>query len=314
MKPRPAAERPALTIGLVNNMPRAACSATERQFRQLLAEAGTEHDVALRCFRTTSLETGDSASRIEAIFEADLDAVIVTGAEPQSSNLHEEPIWPLITRLVDWGEEQALPMMWSCLAAHAAAFYLDGIERVRHDSKISGLFEGEVVSADHPLLQGLGDAWSVPHSRWNDLPEHRLAANGYRILVRSRGAGVDLFQKVSHPSFIFLQSHPEYDADSLQREFQRDVRRFVAGERHDAPVLPRSYFGALPNDWSSVHRENAEAILAWLCRCGEEPSTAPWRPTAATLFRNWLRGVAARKGRGRASHHQDVRQPGLVPC
>jgi homoserine O-succinyltransferase len=330
IKSRSGAERRSLTIGLVNNMPLAACSATERQFRQVLEEAAGEQDLRLQCFRPAAGDGGAGLPGMEAIFESDLDGVIVTGAEPQSTSLRDEPIWPLITRLVDWGEDQGLPMVWSCLAAHAAVLYLDGIERVRLDQKLSGLFKGQIMASDHPLLQGLADAWAVPHSRCNDLPEETLAANGYRVLLRSPGAGVDLFQKASNPDFVFLQSHPEYDADSLRREFHRDVRRFVAGERDEAPGLPHSYFGsiagslpAFPDDWSSVHRENAEAILAWLNGRGYDPVPAPWRPTAVTLYRNWLQGLAARKASGRdegvefpaqAVHHHDLQQGRLVSC
>lgn len=279
-----------LRIGLINNMPLSSCSTTERQFRQVLAEAASEQDLRLLCF-----QTGGNADRQEAIFAAELDGVIVTGAEPQSSRLRDEPIWPLITRLVDWGEDQALPMIWSCLAAHAAAFYLDGIDRVRLDRKISGFFAGDVMLPDHPLMQGLAGGWTVPHSRCNDLPEQILAAHGYRILLRSPGAGVDLFQKTSRPQFVFLQSHPEYDVDSLQREFHRDVRRFLAGERDDAPVPPESCFGS-----------------SWLGQCGDTPVRAPWRPAAVTFFRNWLRSIAARKARNTLL--RDHREPGLVPC
>jgi homoserine O-succinyltransferase/O-acetyltransferase len=329
IKPRAGAASPTLRIGLINNMPAAASSATERQFRQVLAEARNEQDVDFLCFRPSLGDTGGGPSGLAEIFEADLDGIIVTGTEPQSSNLREEPIWALITRLADFAEEHALPVIWSCLSAHAAILYLDGVDRVRLDSKLSGLYKGEVVATDHPLVQGL-DAWAVPHSRCNDLPEEALLASGYQVLLRSPGAGVDLFQKASNPEFVFLQSHPEYDSDSLRREFQRDVRRFLAGERRDPPARPQFYFESmsaflppLPEDWSMVRRENAEAILAWLGRCTEQSVKAPWRPTAVALYRNWLRGLAARKApveseaagyAGQARHQHDLQEPGLVPC
>ena len=319
-----------VTIGLINNMPVAACSKTETQFRQILAEVGREQDVDLQCFRIATGEGGAEQALTKAIVAAELDGIIVTGAEPKSSSLTQEPIWPLVTRLVDWGEELALPVVWSCLAAHAAVLYLDGIDRVPLERKVSGLFGGEITATDHPLLLGLADGWSVPHSRYNDLPEETLVRNGYRILVRSPGAGVDLFQKVSNPEFVFLQSHPEYDADSLWREFHRDVRRFLAGERHDVPALPRfnlrSMDGTIPQfpgDWSTVCREDAEAILAWLGGCNDHPVQAPWRPTAVTFFRNWVRGVADRKARRddqvagldrQAIQRRDLQQTGPVSC
>jgi homoserine O-succinyltransferase len=141
-------------IGLVNNMPPGACSTTERQFTQILAEAGSDYAVELQCFRTFRSGAGTELSPMEAIRGANLDGMIVTGAEPQSLSLRSEPIWPLITRLVDLGYERDLPIMWSCLAAHAAILYLDGIDRVRLDYKMSGLFAGAAIAPDHPLLEG----------------------------------------------------------------------------------------------------------------------------------------------------------------
>jgi homoserine O-succinyltransferase/O-acetyltransferase len=319
-----------LTIGLVNNMPPAACAATERQFGRLLEEAGSNQRVVLECYRTGIRGAAGAPGDVEGMFGTEVDALIVTGAEPQSASLRQEPIWPFITNLVDWTAERNLPAIWSCLAAHAAVLYLDGVDRVRRDRKISGLFKGEVVAADHRLMDGVRDGWTIPHSRYNDLPEERLRASGYRILVRSAEAGVDLFEKANDTAFLFLQSHPEYDADTLRREFHRDVKRFQAGERADPPVVPHGYFGSAAEspamsagELSCVSRENVDDILAWLGRPGEQPREAPWRPAAVALFRNWLWDVAARKARrdgaelrfsAQERHGHDLTRSGLVPC
>ncbi len=330
LSPQRSTSASTLTIGLVNNMPPAACAATERQFGRLLEEAGSGQDVVLECCRT-GIRNGVSAlADMDGMFGAEVDALIVTGAEPQSSSLPQEPIWPLITNLVDWAGERSLPAIWSCLAAHAAVFYLDGVDRVRRDRKISGLFKGEVVAADHRLVEGVAEGWTIPHSRHNDIPEERLKASGYRILVRSAGGGVDLFEKANNTAFLFLQSHPEYDTDTLRREFHRDVKRFQAGERADPPGVPHAYFGAVADsatmpagDWSCVNRENVDDILTWLGQSGELAREAPWRPAAVALFRNWLRDVAARKARRDGAelgfstqerHAHDLTRSGLVPC
>ncbi len=70
----------------------------------------------------------------------------------------------------------------------------------------------------HPLLYGLAETAPVPHSRWNELDERDLASNGYHVLRRSDEIGVDLFVKEEESLLVFLQGHPEYDADSLARE------------------------------------------------------------------------------------------------
>jgi homoserine O-succinyltransferase len=51
------------------------------------------------------------------------------------------------------------------------------------------------------------------------------------MLSVSKGAGVDVFASKQPSRFIFLQGHPEYEALTLQREYARDVRSYLAGEQ-----------------------------------------------------------------------------------
>jgi homoserine O-succinyltransferase len=299
-----AVSRP-LTIGLVNNMPPGARRSTERQFAQLLAAAAPDPVARLRCFCAGAGGEVAGYSDIAAVFAADLDAIIVTGAEPRAASLRDEPLWPVITGLVDWAESRAIPAIWSCLAAHVAVSYLDGIDRKPLAGKLSGIFRGEIVAPEDPLMYGLGSAWSIPHSRYNDLPEDALRAAGYDILVRSDEAGLDLFQKRMTAPFLFLQGHPEYDADSLLRELQRDMRRYQSGERRRFPAIPRNYLGPaaelllheVQTSMTNTGRMPAD-VSAKLARLAGDMGPAVWRPASAGLFRNWLAVVA--NGRERA--------------
>ena len=54
--------------------------------------------------------------------------------------------------------------------------------------------------------------------------------------MRSRGMERD------RSLFVFFQGHPEYDTDTLAREYRRDVGRFLRGERDNFPATPRGYF------------------------------------------------------------------------
>ena len=71
-----------------------------------------------------------------------------------------------------------------------------------------------------------------------------LAAGGYQLLTQSPEAGVDIFAKELRSQFIFFQGHPEYEALSLEREYLRDISRFLAGERDTYPAVPAGYFDA----------------------------------------------------------------------
>ena len=96
----------------------------------------------------------------------------------------------------------------------------------RSSAKRFGVFDCR-LAADHPMTEHFPEPLWVPHSRYNDLPEQALASCGYTILARSTTAGVDTFAKQDGSFFLFFQGHPEYEADTLLREYRRDVVRFL---------------------------------------------------------------------------------------
>src|SRR6202022_3266628 len=97
-------------------------------------------------------------------------------------------------------------------------------------------------ATDTPNVEGVQSRWGVPPSRYNELPEDALASSGYRILSRLSGTGADMFVKQRKTLFLFVQGHLEYDPGALLREYRRDVRRFLAGEKDNYPEMPCGYF------------------------------------------------------------------------
>ena len=240
LRPGPAVDlrgRNCLTIGFVNNMPDAACEATERQFLKLLRAASSDVVVLLKLFsiaavprsETTRTELAGRCRDISELWNAPLDGLIVTGTEPIAADLKDEPYWNALCDLVDWACHNTISAVWSCLAAHAAVLYADGIVRERLAGKLSGVFDCKAVGA-HPLLAGMAPLLRVPHSRLNDLPAAGLVENGYRALTRSAAAGVDAFVKEQDGGslFVFFQGHPEYDTDSAVARISPRCRPFPA--------------------------------------------------------------------------------------
>jgi homoserine O-succinyltransferase len=290
-----------LVIGLVNNMPDGALQMTERQFRGLLDEASGDIAVRLRLFSLPELPRADAAkAHISEHYEpfsnlatGRIDGLIVTGTEPRAPTLAEEPYWKSLTNLIDWAEEHTTSTVWSCLAAHAAVFHIDGVRRQKYPEKLSGVFECAKAS-DHPLLANAAARWSFPHSRHNDLPEAALTAKGYQVLSRSPLAGADMFIKQRKSLFVFLQGHPEYDPGSLLREYQRDVGRFLRGERDAYPQMPHGYFDAGAAAAFTGFRTRAllqrgAELQSEFPAAGLEARLAhPWRAAALLIYTNWL--------------------------
>src|SRR5665213_3316629 len=232
----------ALVVGLVNNMPDAALKTTEWQVRDLLSRAAGERTVSLRIFslpRVPRSEAGLAHVRqhheeIAALWRDGVDGLIVTGTEPKAASFEDEPYWPALVRLIDWAEDNTASTIWSCLASHAAAYHLDGIERQPLGRKLFGVFDCDKAQ-DHPLVSG-PSRWKTPHSRYNGVAEAALEAAGYQILSRSAQAGVDFFIKERNSLFVFLQGHPEYDAlAQVDRALLEEFPAAAVGRQLTAP-------------------------------------------------------------------------------
>ena len=294
-----------IEIGLVNNMPDAALRSTERQIRGLLERSCGDLRFNLRVYVIPEVprsQAGRELARnyrdIDELWHTALDGLIVTGTEPRTDDLREEPYWDTLTRLMEWADEHTASSIWSCLAAHAALQHMDGIERRRLAQKRFGVFEC-TRETDHLLTQGLPQRLRMPHSRWNELAVEDLVKAGYSVLTRSSEAGADAFVKQKRSLFLFFQGHPEYDADTLILEYRRDIGRYLRGERETYPTVPRGCFdGAVVQQLqvlrllAATHRDEA-TLSAFPLALATAHADNSWRETATALYRNWLQYLAA---------------------
>ena len=297
-----------IRIGLVNNMPDAALRSTERQFVELLSAAADGLPIHLRFLCVPQAQRGEAArahlalhyEAIEQVWDERFDGLIVTGAEPRAANIEDEPFWPDLARLCDWAETSTTSTIWSCLAAQVAALRTGGIVRRPFGWKLSGVFPC-VKATEHALLRGFAPCWTVPQTRYNDLPEQALVAGGYRILSRLPDAGADIFVRDGQSLFVFVQGHPEYDAKALMREYRRDVGRFLTGERDTYPGLLQGYFDegtaaaleafrwrALDGRDASLVDDLANILAGWR-------ASYSWHEAAIRLYANWLSLLAERR-------------------
>ena len=302
--PEARAQPRRLEVGLVNNMPDSALRAAERQFHELLDASGLP--VRLRLYALPSVarspageaELAHGYRGLKELLETPLDALIVTGAEPTAPRLEQSPYWDELVELLNWADRTRISTLWSCLAAHAAALYLDGIERVRLATKRSGVFDHAIASG-HPLTADVGARMAVPHSRWNDLPGTALAAAGYSLVAHSDAAGVLICARQDRALRILVQGHPEYETRTLLKEYQRDVGRYLKAEQEFYPTAPSGYFTGAALAHLEEFRRRAESRRdPQLIQ--EFPYTSlasglrnRWRHQAQTLYRNWLTSIAA---------------------
>jgi homoserine O-succinyltransferase len=305
-----AARRPRISVGIVNNMPDAAMQTTERQFLTHLEGGAEDFDLRAHLFSLPGIpRAGDVLDRVkvryldyDCLSELHMDALIVTGAVPKAASLAKEPFWPHLTKLADWARTHTLSVLWSCLSAHAAVLHIDGIERQRLPKKLSGLYQVETRNND-PVLAGTDPVLQMPHSRYNGLPEESLRAAGYTILSRSDIAGVDMFSKSTPSLFVFCQGHPEYDGDTLMREYRRDALQYLVRERGEYPDIPSNYFNpateaALDAFARKAQRERSADLSNQFPDLRDAvPHIGVWHSAAEKIFHNWINHVATLKMR-----------------
>jgi homoserine O-succinyltransferase len=298
-----------IQLALINNMPDAALEDTETQFFELLDAATQGLSVHLKLVSLPNVPRDQLGAQrlkdvyfgVEELWNNSCDAIIVTGTEPQQADLRQEPYWGAMARLLEWAERNTLSTILSCLAAHASVLHGDGIGRVRLPDKAFGVFDF-TKSSEHALIRRSPEVLRFPHSRWNGLSAEALAVSGYQILTRNAKAGVDCFVKRKGRSlFVHFQGHPEYQAHTLFKEYRRDVRRFLRGDREAYPTMPCGYFSADAEKslkefqkWAVTNR--SEVVMAAF---PEALATSQlqngWYAPAVRVYRNWLELLAEKK-------------------
>lgn len=302
-----------IRIALINNMPDAALEDTELQFFELLHTAADGLPLFVKLYSLPGVPRSDKGQQrlsafyrdIDDLWKNQFDAAIITGTEPRQLNLREEPYWHTLADIFDWAQDHTISTVLSCLAAHASVLHSDGIERHTMVQKRFGVFDSIKV-CNHSLLADT-DAIRFPHSRWNEVPEDALVSCGYSVLTESDQAGVDIFVRQKCRSlFVHFQGHPEYGAGTLLKEYRRDVRRFLRGERETYPSTPQGYLDQAANKLMADFQQKAlsdrrEELLAGFPDVTENLQHT-WHSSAVGIYRNWLRYIATEKVKTGRSH------------
>lgn len=292
-----------LHIGFLNMMPDAALVATERQFIRLVGNCNRIAQFYVYPFSLPGLprsaQTLEYIDRYYCNFDdlrkQGLDALIITGANVENPDLEQEPFWVPLMEVVRWADENVSSTLCSCLATHALLKYRYGIERQPLPAKRWGVYNHRIAQPGHPLLRDINTRFDVPHSRYNEISRQQLEDAGLTILVEGRVGGVHMAVSPDQFRMIYFQGHPEYDRNSLLKEYKREVMRYMVGELETPPPYPENYF-------SEEAIQLLEAFIAKLKR--EEPAKADlsalfekelealldntWGDTAKAVVNNWL--------------------------
>lgn len=286
-----------LHIGLLNMMPDGALEATERQFLRLIGSCNPIAQFYVHPFTLPGLPRGQQAQGyLEQHYEdfaqiqsEGLDALIITGANVTQPRLEVEPFWRPLLEVVEWAESQVTSIFCSCLASHALLQHKYALERRPLARKRWGVYPHRARRpSKHPLLRDINTRFDVPHSRWNEVTREQLLQVGVVPLIESFEGDVHLAVSPDGCRMIYSQGHPEYDLNSLLKEYRRDLLLFFEGRLSDCPPFPDHYFPA-----------TVQERLLRDCLARRAPERFPvseieaqldntWGDTGRAVFNNWL--------------------------
>lgn len=292
-----------LHIGFLNMMPDTALEATERQFIRLVGNCNRIAQFYVYPFSLPGLPRSKKTlqyieryySRFEDLQQQGLDALIITGANISNPNLEEEPFWEPLMDVVRWADANVASTLCSCLATHALLRYFYGIERQALPRKQWGVYSHRVSCPGHPLLRDINTRFDVPHSRYNEITRQELEKAGLTVLVESETGGVHMAVSQDQFRMIYFQGHPEYDRNSLLKEYKREVLRYLSGELSSPPPFPEHYFSADAKRVAEQYIEQARKARADNAPLPALPEAKieamldnTWGDTAKAMVNNWL--------------------------
>ena len=254
-----------LEIAIVNLMPTKIV--TETQLLRLIGNTPLQVNITL--IKTESHDPSHiSAEHMESFYKnfSDIkkrhfDGLIITGAPVETLPFEEVDYWDELTDIMEWSKTNVYSTFHICWGAQAGLYYHYGIQKHPLPKKLFGIFEHVVRDEYIPLFRGFDDSFYAPHSRNTTVDANEIESHpSLKILAYSYEAGVYVVSAMNGRQ-IYVMGHSEYDKDTLNKEYQRDIAKGL-----DIDV-PKNYF------------------------IDDDPSRGikiKWRSHANLLFFNWL--------------------------
>ncbi len=254
-----------LKVIILNLMPKKI--ETENQLIRLLSNTPLQVDIELlrvdnRVSRNTPQQHLERFYRnFDQIKDHNYDGLVITGAPLGLVAFEDVLYWDHIEEIIQWSRQHVTSTLFLCWAAQAALKVFYDLPKRTRSNKLSGVYQHQTVARNEPLTRGFDDSFLAPHSRYADFPVDFIRDHtDLQLLASSQEAGAYLFASDDQRQ-VYVTGHPEYDAETLAKEFHRDVGEGLV------PNIPVNYF---PDD-------NPELTPA-----------VSWRSHGNLLISNWL--------------------------
>ena len=254
-----------LKVLVLNLMP----TKIETETQLLRKLSNTPLQVEVEFMQTASYQPRHvEASHLEAFYtvfeeikDQKFDGLIITGAPLDYTKFEDVIYWKELCEIMEWSKTHVHCTLHMCWGTYAGLYYHYGIDKVDLEEKLSGVYEHYVLKKNSPLFRGFDDIFYAPQSRAMTVRREDVEnVPELELLAVSDIAGVTMLKTKDSRQF-FMTCHPEYDADTLAKEYFRDLDKGMD------PKVPINYFP------------------------GDDPKKEPivrWRSTGQLFYSNWL--------------------------
>jgi len=254
-----------LRLLILNIMPTKI--ATETQLLRLLSNTPMQVDITLMhpesytCKNTSEAHLQTFYKVFSEIKNQKFDGMIITGAPVEQLDFEDVAYWNELQEILEWRKTHVFSTLFICWGAQAGLYYYYNIPKYPLKEKMFGVFENTVTVKGIPLFRGFDDTFNMPHSRHTKIrKDDVLKEPRLKIVCESDIAGVTAIMTKGGRE-IYISGHGEYDADTLKKEYDRDIEKGLNIK------VPYGYY----------EDDNPE-----------KPPKVSWRAHANLLFFNWL--------------------------
>ena len=197
--------------------------------------------------------------------EADyFDGLIITGAPVEKMEFSEVDYWEELCQIMDWSKTHVFSTFHICWGAQAGLYHHYGIQKVRLEKKLSGVYKHRILHRKKMLMRGMDDEFFVPQSRYTGVDEEALRSNKELYVVADSEECASYLILACSSRQIFVTGHSEYDRYDLDKEYKRDLGKGLN------PDIPVNYYP--DND-------------------PEKTPILSWRSGSNCIYSNWLNFV-----------------------
>lgn len=264
--------RDPVSILILNLMPNK--EETEKQFLENFDQLNKDVEITFlfpitHTFKSIPFPTiAQSYASYDQIVGRSYDGLIVTGAPVEKLPFKEVDYWQEFQMISSWATRHTKQSLFECWAALGGLYNDYEIPKKQLSKKIFGIYSSSKINKGSDLTKELTEQdFLIPQSRHStaDITSSSLP-NGLEIIANNHEIG-PLAYYSSTFNRTYITGHPEYEIDTLAKEYFRDLNRNLPIEK------PCNYF---------VNKDTDQINYSW-------------KETSHKFYQNWLNTLAAKK-------------------